>query len=226
MTFKSRLVSGTRELLQPLLDGLGSAQLGARLARGTFWTVVGSVLSRVLGLGSSVVVARLIGRTAYGELGMIQLTAGMFGTFAGFGIGVTATKYVAQLRESQRSRCGRMIGLSLTVATLGGVVAGGCLFLFAPWLASSSLGAPHLTPLLKASAGSAVFGAIQGAYLGALAGFEAFRKVAWVNWFSSMLGVAVVVLGTVLDGLGGQFGVPFCRRLSDVSSVTPRSPMS
>lgn len=201
--FKRRVMAAVRELTQPLLKRLGSTHLGSRLARGTFWILLGTVLSRALGLVSSILVARLLGQLAFGELGIIQVTAGMFGTFAGFGIGVTATKYVAEFRESQRRRCGRMIGLSLAVAAGGGLVAGSCLFLFSPWLATVSLGAPHLAPLLRASAACAIFGSIQGAYLGALAGFEAFKKVAWVNWVSSVLGVGLMVLGAALAGVEG-----------------------
>jgi len=37
----------------------------------------------------------LLGTVGFGELGVIQSTVGMFGVFAGLGLGMTATKYVA-----------------------------------------------------------------------------------------------------------------------------------
>ena len=43
---------------------------------------------------------------------MIQSTVGMFGVFAGFGLGLTATKHVAEFRQSDPDRAGRIIGLS------------------------------------------------------------------------------------------------------------------
>ena len=62
-----------------------------------FWTFAGTVISRGLMFVATVAVARILGKTAYGELGMIQSTVGMFSVFAGFGLGLTATKYVAEL---------------------------------------------------------------------------------------------------------------------------------
>jgi O-antigen/teichoic acid export membrane protein len=58
----------------------------------------------------------MLGKTGYGELGMIQTTVGMFGVFAGFGLGVTATKHVAEFRRSDPARAGRIIGLSSVFA--------------------------------------------------------------------------------------------------------------
>ena len=48
-----------------------------------FWTFAGTVISRGLMFVATVAVARILGKTAYGELGMIQSTVGMFSVFAG-----------------------------------------------------------------------------------------------------------------------------------------------
>jgi len=56
-----------------------------------------------------------------GQLGMVQSTAGMFGIFAGFGMGLTANKHVAELKIKDPARAGRIIGLSSLVSwTTGG----------------------------------------------------------------------------------------------------------
>ena len=47
---------------------------------------------------------------------MIQSTVGMFGVFAGFGLGLTATKHVAEFRQSDPERDGLIIGLSALIA--------------------------------------------------------------------------------------------------------------
>ena len=39
------------------------------------------------------------GQEGFGALGMIQSTAGMLGVLAGLGLGITATKYVSELRR-------------------------------------------------------------------------------------------------------------------------------
>jgi O-antigen/teichoic acid export membrane protein len=180
-----------------------ASPLGYRLAKGAFWSVVGAVVSRAMGLAASVLLARLLGRTPFGELGTIQSTVGLFGIFAGLGLGITATKYVAELREIEKDRCGRVIGFSLSTAVAGGAVAGLGLVLFGKWLAVHTLAAPHLANALRCGAGLVVFNTVQGAYLGALSGFEAFRQSAWVNFFTGILGAPLVVFGGLLAGVEG-----------------------
>ena len=56
------------------------------------------MLSRALSLAAAILVARTLGKVVYGELGIIQSTVGMFGTLAGFGMGTTSSKFVAEFR--------------------------------------------------------------------------------------------------------------------------------
>lgn len=197
------VIAVSPEPLRPFWLRLRSSPVGARLARGTFWTVLGAVISRMLGLLSSIILARILGKVPFGEMGIIQSTVGLFGAFAGLGIGITATKYVAELRELEPARCGRVIGFSLSAALVGGSLAGLGLILFGGWLAANTLAAPQLAPMLRAGAGLVILSALQGAYLGALTGFEAFKQVARVNWLSSLVGVPLAVAGTLWAGLAG-----------------------
>ncbi len=199
----SWIIAVSPEPLRPFWMRLRSSPLGGRLARGTFWMVAGAVLSRMLGLLSSIILARILGKVPFGELGTIQSTVGLFGAFAGLGIGITATKYVAELRELEPARCGRVIGFSLCAALAGGSLAGLGLVLFGGWLATHTLAAPHLAPLLRAGAGLVALSALQGAYLGALSGFEAFQEVCWVSWTGSLVGVPLAVAGALLASLEG-----------------------
>lgn len=197
------MIAVSPEPLRPFWLRLRSSPLGMRLARGTFWMVAGAVISRMLGLLSSIILARILGKVPFGELGIIQSTVGLFGVFAGLGIGITATKYVAESRELEPARCGRVIGFSLTAALAGGLLAGFGLIIFGGWLAAHTLAAPQLGPLLQVGAGLVVFGALQGAYLGALSGFESFKQVSWVNWMSGLVGVPLAIIATLLAGLDG-----------------------
>ena len=198
-----RLVASSPGLLQPLCARLSTSPVLSRLAKGTFWSIAGAVSSRSLGLLSSIILARILGRTTFGELGTIQSTVGLFGTLAGLGLGITATKYVAELRERDKPRCGRVIGLSISTGLIGGVAAGLVLVLFATTLATRTLAAPNLAEALRWGAGLVVLTTLQGTYLGALAGFEAFRQSAWVNLGTGVLGIPLVILGGIFGGLEG-----------------------
>lgn len=200
---KKHLVSLLPAFARPWWARLQGSPLGYRLARGTFWSIVGTLISKGLGLAASVLVARIIGKVGFGELGILQSTVGMLGVFAGLGMGLTANKHVAELRTSNPVRAGRIIGLSSGVAWISGGLMTLTLFIAAPWLAERTLAAPHLAPLLQAGSLLLLFSAVNGAQTGALAGFEAFKRIAYVNLYSGLASFPLVVFGTLRAGLKG-----------------------
>ncbi|MFH1634310.1 MAG: oligosaccharide flippase family protein, partial [Chloroflexota bacterium] len=203
MNVKSIASTCCPSFLRPLFGRIENSPIGSRLALGVFWSMAGSVISRGLMLCATVLVARMLGKTGYGELGMIQSTVGMFGVFAGFGLGLTATKHVAEFRQSDPERAGRIIGLSgLFAMGTGGVMALG-LLIFAPWLAESTINAPHLVGVLRISALILFINALNGAQTGALSGFEAFKTIAHVNLFIGLISFPILVSGAYFGGLTG-----------------------
>ena len=189
--------------LHPFIKRIEASDLGLRLARGMFWSMAGAVISRALMLLATMLVARLLGKTGYGELGIVQSTVGMFGVFAGFGLGLTATKHVAELRQRDPVRVGRILGLSTLVACFtGGLMALG-LMVFAPWLAEHTINAPHLTEQLRIGAVLLFFSALNGAQTGALSGFEAFRVIARVNFLVGIISFPLLLFGAFYGGLTG-----------------------
>ncbi len=189
--------------LRQYLDRIEASPLGYRLARGAFWSLTGNIMGRGLNLIASVVVARILGKVGFGELGIIQSTVGMFGVFAGFGLGMTATKYVAEYREKDPEKAGRIMMLSELVSIISGSLMALVLILISPWLATNTLSAPHLTGLLRISALLLFLNAINGAQTGALAGFEAFKTIANLNFLAGMFSFPMMVAGVYLAGLKG-----------------------
>ncbi len=177
--------------------------LRARFALGAFWSVAGAVISRGFLLAASVVCARFLGKEGFGAMGIIQSTAGMFGILAGLGLGITATKYVSELRRQDPLRTGRILALSATAAFVSGSVMTVLVILRAPYLAQHVLAAPQLAAPLAIGSGLIFFGAINGAQTGALAGFEAFPTIARVNIYAGVASFPLIVLGVWRDGLQG-----------------------
>jgi len=172
--------------------------------RGVFWSIAGTVISRGIMFVAAILVARILGVTGYGELGMIQSTVGMIGVLAGFGLGLTATKHVAEFRQSDPERAGRVIGLSGGFALLaGGLMALG-LFILAPWLAENTINAPHLVDVLRIGSLMLFISAVNGAQIGVLSGFEAFKTIARVNIIASLVSFPIIVGGAYLGDLVGM----------------------
>lgn len=190
-------------ILQPAFDKITNSPIGLRLARGFFWSIVGTILSRGLMFIASILIARILGKTGYGEFGIIQSTVGMFGVFAGFGLGLTATKHVAQYKNNEPDRAGRIIGLSwFTAIATSGIIAL-CLIIFSRWLAINTINAPHLASTLRIGALILIFSAFNGTQTGALSGFEAFKTIAHVNLFVGLISFPVLVAGAYWGGLTG-----------------------
>ncbi len=191
------------DFLHPVLNRVEASEIGYRLAKGVFWSMASAVISRGLMLAALVLVARMLGKMGFGELGMIRSTVGMFGVLAGFGLGLTATKHVAEFRSSDPARAGRIIGLStLFAAVTGGLMALG-LFILAPWLAEHTINAPHLTGILRIGTLILFINALNGAQTGALAGFEAFKTIAHVNLFVGLISFPILISGAYFGGLTG-----------------------
>src|SRR5271157_2305488 len=141
---RSTLRNITPHALEGLWVRLESSPIGERLLRGTFWSMTGTVVSRTLGLAAAILAARIIGKMVYGELGIIQSTVGMFGTLAGFGMGTTASKFIAELRIKDPVKAGRIIAISSLVSWGISFALAALLVFLAPWLCQHTLAAPYL----------------------------------------------------------------------------------
>ena len=182
---------------------LEASPLGYRLAKGAFWSLAGSIISRGLGLLSGILVARMLGKHDFGQFGMIQSTVGMFSTFAGFGMGLTANKHVAEFRGSDPARAGRLIVLSSLIAWGTGALMTSLLVVFAPWLAKHTLASPAMAGLLRDGALLLLLGGVNGAQIGALAGLEAFKTVARASMFGGLLSFPITIVGAWWAGVTG-----------------------
>lgn len=175
-------------------ETLEEEPLSTRFVRGAFWSLVGALAARAFSMAADVAMARLLGNAGFGELGMVQNTMGLFGVFAGFGLGLTSTKHVAEFKRADPVRAGRIIALTCAVAlACAGLMAGLCVAL-APWLAARTINAPHLAPALRAGALLLFVSALAGSQIGVLTGFEAFRAIARVNFFQGLVTLPVAVV--------------------------------
>ena len=177
--------------------------LRSRFVRSTVWSVVGTAAAQGSTFGAAIITARILGKSTYGEFGMVQSTVGTFGILAGLGLGLTSTKFIAEFRKTDLDRVGRIIGLNFLVAIASGLAGAGFLWSLAPYLASHNLNAPYLAHVLRISCLLLVFNAWAGVQQGVLAGFEAFRAIAKIN---TVRGIAMFPSSIVMALLWGLDG--------------------
>jgi len=193
----------TTRLLSPVAAGSAAPSLRARVVHGAAWAVIGAVAPNAVGLLVSMVTARILGREGLGALGVVQSTVGMFGVISGIGLGLTATKYVAELRIADPPRAGRILALTLSIAWISSLVVAAILYAAAPRLAASALNAAGLAAQLRIATLLLLFNAVSGAQAGALGGFEAFRPIAKVALVRSIVSMPITVVLARYFGLTG-----------------------
>lgn len=182
---------------------LPSKAVRLRVARGAFWLLIGACAARIASVATSIVVARSLGVTEFGAFGIIQNTTALFATMAGMGLGLTATKYVAEYRETDPAKAGEIIFFATRIAIVSGAAMMLLLLLGAPLLARYALAAPQLSGALRISAATLLFTAASGAQLGILAGLEAFKMVGILSCVSNLILLLTTVGGVVWCGLSG-----------------------
>ncbi len=174
-----------------------------RLTKGAAWTLIGSAVARGLSLIAFVVIARVLGRPVLGQLGILQNTLNVFGTFAGLGLGITATKFIAEYWATDPARAGRVRALSSATAWSASLIVGVFLFVLARTVAVRCLGEAELSAPLKIGVIFLVFTAVNAAQNGVLAGFEDFKTIAIINFLMALLGFVSMIVGGVLLGING-----------------------
>lgn len=189
------------------LNSLGNIlppdSLRARFAKGTFWSVVGVSISQGLALLGWIVVARILGKEGFGQLAIVQSTVGMLGVIAGLGLGLTATKHVAELRDSNPERAGRIISLTFVTALITGGLSAIILLTISPYISVQTIGAPQLTSVLRIGCWLLFFNTFFGVATGALAGFEAFKTIAKVSLVAGLVKVFFMTVGVLYWALPG-----------------------
>ena len=201
-------------LPKQIADRVAKVPFVRRLARGAFWVLAGAIAARILRIPISIILARFMGPTKYGEFGIVSGSVDLFSTFAGFGLGLTATKYVAEFRHRDPLRAGRILAASTIIAAASGAAFAILLFAVAPELATRTLANPHLTVPLRIGALAMLFSAMNGAQMGALYGFEAFRIVAYLQAVLGVLDLPFMLAGYFVGGLNGVLWGMACSRFS------------
>lgn len=188
-------------ILHALSPGKDSARI--RFARGSFWLLAGTFLAQSLSMAAAMVTARMLGKNGFGELGMITSTVGTLGLLAGLGFGITATKFIAAWKHTDKTRAGRFIRTATVIAVVSGAAMALLTFWHAPWIAAHMLNAPAMAPLLRLASTAVLFQTLTATLTGMLAGFEMFKEITRVNTFQGLLNFPVMIAGAWYFGITG-----------------------
>ena len=178
-------------------------QLQSQFLSAMFWNGLAGVCARGLPVLGMIIAARILGREAFGQLGIVYQTIMTLQVFAIAGLGTTAATFVAQWLHAAPERVGRIMILCYGFTTLtGGLLAVG-LVAGADWIAAAVLAAPGLAEELRLGGLLAFLYALAAVQSGMLIGFKAFRDMAMVNFLGGIASATLLAAGAYRAGVAG-----------------------
>ena len=191
-------------LLKSLLNRIKESDKAQELIKTSCWSILGSFLSRGLIFIAWILVGRILGSSDYGAFGLIRETVIMFATFAGLGLGVTASKFIAELLSRDTLRAARILSLTLQFGIITGSLVGLFVFSFASYIADSIINRPEFVIELRIASIILFFSALNGAQIGGLQGLQRFKQIAIINLIQALASFPVFYVGAKYGGVVGS----------------------
>jgi len=157
--------------------------------RNTTVTFAARVLSLILGIATSITIARLLGPEGKGIYTLAALLPALIVTFANFGIGPATVYHIAQGRYSRQEILGNNIVFALVIGTFG-VLGGLIVALFFHQSVFPGVAQGYLLLALVLIPANLLFAYLQNILLGA----QRFREYNLIAIIQSLLFLAFIVI--------------------------------
>lgn len=175
----------------------------SRIFVDSFWAVMGSISTRGLSLLSGIFIAKILGKTSFGEYGMLKNSVLTMTVFTTLGLGYTSTAYISKFKNYSRAYQVELIK-SIFAITCGI----SCLLMILCIFFSKDIALYYFKNELiyyKVQIVSIwlVFNAVTSILTGMIAGYGLFKKFAKINVFVGIAGFILNVLCTYWFDLDG-----------------------
>jgi O-antigen/teichoic acid export membrane protein len=174
-----------------------------QLLSAMFWNGLSAIFTRGFRVLGMLVAARLLGREAFGELGIVYQTMMTLEVLAIAGLGTTATTFVAHWLRAEPERVPRIMILCYGFTVLTGSLFATGFIIGGDWIAATVLAAPALADELRLGGLLAALYALAAVQNGMLIGFKAFRDMAMVNFLGGATSAILLVVGASKAGVAG-----------------------
>lgn len=189
--------------IKRIIERVQASDIGRRMASGAFWSFTGNAVAKVIVLVAGIICAHILSKEQYGEFGMVRSTINMFVIFGTAGLGMTATKYIAEFKNTQRERVGSIYCITNGFAVITGLITTILILVLSNYLATVTLKAPHLVNSVRIGALLLFVTVMNGAQNGVLLGFENFKARAVNTLLGSVAEATFMLLGAYLYGVFG-----------------------
>ncbi len=189
-----------------MLQNFKNRLLKSKFVYDSFWALLGNVVGRGLSLVAGIIVARLLGKEIYGEYGIIKNTIFSLAIFSTFGLGYTATKFVAEFKDKQPEYLNLILKYSRIITLIVSSSIALLLFSFATPISDKILKAPHLHSSIRLVSIWVIIHSLTTTQIGIIAGFGEFKKMAKIEGIVGVITFILSAIFTFLWGLMGALG--------------------
>ena len=193
-----------------LVDQFKNRLLNSKLINDSFWSIVGNLVGRGLGLVAGIYVARQLGKDIYGEYSAIKNMVLFMSVISNFGLGFTATKFVADYtKNSEHAHKLRwFIKYANRITLIFSVAVAFIIFIFSKYFADNVLEVPHLENTVKLLSILIIINSLTSTQIGIISGFRKFRDLAKINIIIGFVSfISTIVLVYYLNFLGAIYAL-------------------
>ena len=194
------------------LQVLKKRLLSSSLFKDSFWALTGNIFGKGLALLASILVARMLGKDLYGMYGLVRTILLSAAVFTTFGLGFTATKYIAEYVKNSPAKIYDLIRSIMQITLTSALIFAIVIFIFSRQIANY-LEAASLYNSIRYLAIIVIFNSITTTQTGILAGFKRFKQVARINLTN---GVATFLLSVGFTNFWGLDGALMALLISQI----------
>lgn len=171
------------------------SNIAKRFINAILFGIGGAAISKGLLMLFNIVVSRMLGETQYGVYSIINNTVQTFTVFAGAGIGVTLTRYVALYRDKDKTMIGIVLNTLLVFNTILSLVVAIIVFIFSNSISNLISGEINISIYIRITSGTIFFTSIMLILQSILQGFEEYKKIAAAQIISN---VVMLLIGVII----------------------------
>ncbi len=191
------------EIKDKVIKKIKDNNLIKRIMQALIFGIGGTVISKALLMLFNIIVARILGENQYGVYSILNNTLQTFTVFAGAGIGITLTRYVALYRDKDKQMAGILIKTLLFVNAMLSAVISIIVFILSRNISNLISEQIDITIYIQVTSFTIFFTSISLILQSALQGFEAYKKIAIIQIASNIITLIIGILITEIFGIIG-----------------------
>lgn len=165
----------------------------SRILSAGMWVGIGTSIASLLNFSIGLLVARFLTKGAYGEYVLLQSTVGTLGILAGFGVGTTVVRYVAELKTHSPERLGNVISICRFALFVFAALATTLTFIASGYVGEVVLNNVALSTPIKYCAPVILFSAFDAYFKSILLGLESLKQYTLATVIGILMSLPVVV---------------------------------